>query len=224
VSSADAASPLPFDYDDDPTRWGSRDRDTQRFGDVHAPVAARIEAERLFPVLDVGGGDGELGRFLGASLPVVVDRSVTQLRNAPAPRLRADARELPVRNGSAGAVTMLWMLYHLERPIDAIREARRVLRRNGLFVACTTSRFSDPELIDAYPATTFDAEEAAEIVSDVFPAVEVERWDAPMTFLRDHDSVVRYCRSHLLDSAIAARVDAPLWLTKRGCLVLAYKP
>jgi SAM-dependent methyltransferase len=215
---------MPSDYDDDPQRWRSCDRGVQKFGDVHEPVAERVLRERLFPVIDVGGGDGELGRFLTTSVEaVVVDTSPAQLARAPAPKVRAEASKLPIREGCAGAVAMLWMLYHLEDPAAAIAEGHRVLRRNGLFVASTTSRHSDPELIDSYPATPFDAEEAAEIVKKVFSDVEVIRWDAPMTFLPDHESVVRYCRSHLLDSAIAARVSVPLWLTKRGCLVFAYK-
>jgi ubiquinone/menaquinone biosynthesis C-methylase UbiE len=166
-------SPVPPDYDDDPRRWASSDRSTQRFGDVHAPVA-RIQAEQIFPVLDVGGGDVELGRHMGATTQVVVDTSLTQLRVAPSPKVLADAANLRVRDASVSAVTMLWMLYHLVDPVDAITEARRVLRRNGLFVASTASRFSDPELIDAYPPTPFDAEEAAEIVGAVFPIVEVQ--------------------------------------------------
>jgi SAM-dependent methyltransferase len=214
---------LPSDYDDDSRRWRSIDRSTQKFGDVHEPVAARVLREHLFPVLDVGGGDGELGRFLAPARPVVFDTSLTQLDRAPAPKVCADASKLPVRDDCAGTVAMLWMLYHLDDPIAAIKEAYRVLRANGLFVACTTSRYSDPELVDAYPATPFDAEEADEIVGHVFGDVETQRWNAPMTYLADHDSVVRYCRSHLLDFATAARVKPPLWLTKRGCLVLAYK-
>jgi 23S rRNA G2069 N7-methylase RlmK/C1962 C5-methylase RlmI len=59
-------------------------------------------------------------------------------------------------------------------------EAKRVLRKGGLLVACTTSRANDPELVpDGYSRTTFDAEEAEEIVAGVFGAanIEVERSD-----------------------------------------------
>jgi SAM-dependent methyltransferase len=118
---------------------------------------------------------------------------------------------------------MLWMLYHLDEPAQAIREAERVLRRGGLFVASTTSRNNDPELTDEYPPTSFDAEEAPDIVASGFEEVSVERWDAPITLLADHAAVLRYCHSHLPPPDAADRVTPPVWLTKRGCLLYAYK-
>jgi len=215
---------LPSDYDSDPERWGSCDRSVQVFGDVHEPVARRIVDEELAPVLDVGGGQGRLESLLPAGWPaIVVDISPTQLADAPNPNVRADASVLPVRDASVGAVTALWMLYHLEDPARAIAEAARVLRPGGLFIASTSSRTSDPELTDGYPPTPFDAEEAPAIVAAVFGKVQVERWDAPMTLLSDRDAVLRFCRSHLLPPEAADRVTPPVWLTKRGCLVYAAK-
>jgi hypothetical protein len=108
---------LPSDYDSDPERWRSHDRGVQVFGDVHEPVAERILTERLVPVLDVGGGDGRLESLLPTGWPsIVVDLSPTQLADAPHPKLRADASILPFRDRCAGAVTALWMLYHLDDP------------------------------------------------------------------------------------------------------------
>jgi len=215
---------IPNDYDADPSRWASHDPGVQIYGDVHQPVAARIIREDLTPVLDVGGGHGALAGILpSAGLAVVVDVSPVQLVRAPEPKIRADGAALPIRDGSAGAVAMLWMLYHLDEPVQAIREAQRALRRGGLFVASTTSRANDPELIDRYPPSAFDAEEAPEVVASVFGDVSVERWDAPMTFLADHAAVTRYCRSHFLPPDAAQRVTPPVWLTKRGCVVYAYK-
>ena len=215
---------LPSDYDTDPARVRSGDRAWQVFGDVHEQVAARIQAEALAPVLDVGGGQGRLEELLPAGWPaLILDLSPTQLAEAPWPKTRADARRLPIREASVGAVAMLWMLYHLQDPAAAIAEARRVLRPGGLFAASTSARNNDPELTDGYPPTTFDAEDAAEIVASVFGDVAVERWDGPMTRLPDHDAVLRYCRSHFLPQEAADRVTPPVWLTKRGCLVFAYK-
>ncbi len=215
---------LPSDYDSDPERWGSCDRSVQVFGDAHEPVARRIVDEELAPVLDVGGGQGRLESLLPAGWPaIVVDRSPTQLADAPSPNVRADASVLPVRDASVCAVTALWMLYHLDDPVRAIAEAARVLRPGGLFVASTSSRTSDPELTDGYPPTPFDAEEAPAIVAAVFGKVQVERWDAPMTLLSDRDAVLRFCRSHLLPPEAADRVTPPVWLTKRGCLVYGAK-
>jgi SAM-dependent methyltransferase len=215
---------LPSDYDSDPRRWRSCDRSAQMFGDVHAPVARRIADEDLAPVLDIGGGQGYLKTLLPTGWPaIVVDLSPTQLTDAPHPKIRADASVLPARDRSAGAVTALWMLYHLDNPALAVAEAARVLRPGGLFVASTSSRANDPELTDGYPPTPFDAEEAPGIVATVFGDVQVERWDAPMTYLPDRDAVLRYSRSHSLHRDAADRVTPPVWLTKRGCVVYAYK-
>jgi len=213
---------LPPDYDSDPERWRSMDASSQVFGDVHEPVAQRLADLGADPVIDVGGGQGRLVRALPAGFTgIVVDNSPAQLTDAFGPRVLADARHLPFRDGCAGAVTALWMLYHLDEPERAVAESWRLLRPGGWFVTCTSSRRNDPELTDGYPPTSFDAEEAEQIVRWVLTDVTVERWDAPMTRLLDREAVLRYCRSHHLPAEAADRVTPPVWLTKRGCLIYA---
>lgn len=215
---------VPTDYDSDPGRWRSHDNSWVRDGDPFRAVAARIVDVRARPVLDVGGGTGALGRSLPRGWPVVLlDSSLTQLREAVGPKVRASARALPVGASSMGAVAMLWMLYHLDEPVSAIAEAHRALRDGGLFAAATTSRRSDPELTDGYRPTTFDAEEAPEIVSSVFGDVDVVSWDAPLVILPDREAVLAFCRSHFLPAEAADRVTPPVTLTKRGCFVFARK-
>ena len=210
------------DYDTDPGRWKSIDRSTHLAGDVHSLVARLIIDEGLTPVVDVGGGEGELVRHLPEGSPAaVIDLSSTMLAAAPHPKVQARAERLPIADGSAGAVTMLWMLYHLHQPELAVHEARRVLSDGGLFAASTSARTNDPELTDGYPPTTFDAEDAEHIVTRVFDDVIVQRWDDKLTLLRDADAVARYCVSHSLPPSAARRVKPPVLLTKRGCLVLA---
>jgi SAM-dependent methyltransferase len=215
-------SATPFDYDAAPERWRSVDRSTQLTGDVHEPVGRLIVDEQLAPVIDAGGGEGELMRHLPPGWPAaVLDLSPTMLGTAPHPKVRARAERLPVASRSVGAVAMLWMLYHLDQPEAAVREARRALRPGGLFAASTSARTNDPELTDGYPPTTFDAEDAEEIVGRVFDDVVVERWDDKLTLLPDEAAVERYCVSHSLPPTAARRVTPPVLLTKRGCLVLA---
>src|SRR2546423_11704915 len=174
---------LPSDYESHPERWRSCDRNVQVFGDIHPPVARRIVGEDLAPVLDIGGGQGYLESQLPTGWPsIVVDLSPTQLADAPHPKIRADALHLPVRDRCAGAVTALWMLYHLDDPASAVVEAARVLRPGGLFVASTSSRSNDPELTGGYPPTPFDAEEGPAIVAAAVGDVQVGRWDGPMTY------------------------------------------
>jgi SAM-dependent methyltransferase len=216
------ADTVPNDYDSDPGRFRGMDRNWQLRGDTHEVVAARLARERIAPVIDVGGGQGRLAELLPGT--VVVDSSPAQLADAARPKLRADARSLPFGDGVAGAVVMLWMLYHLDDPVVAIDGARRVLRPGGMFAACTASRSNDPELTAGYPPSPFDAEEAPAIVGSVFGDVEVQTWDGPLTLLPDRDAVQRYCRSHFLPPEAAGRVTPPVTLTKRGCLVWAQAP
>jgi hypothetical protein len=148
-------------------------------------------------------------------------------RLPPPPNLAGRRSVAALAAGPADAVTMLWMLYHVDEPRAALAEARRILRRGGVVAACTSSRRNDPELVpEGYPATNFDAEEAADVVADVFGAsnVDVQRWDEPAVELLDRADVAAYARSHLVDPEVAERVRPPVMLTKRGCLVWARRP
>jgi SAM-dependent methyltransferase len=217
-------SALTPDYDTDPGRSRAFQLGWQE--DVHAPVAERLLGEGLRSVLDIGCGIGRFGAAVTGRLDWIgLDTSPRQLVDNPhRPLIRADAARLPAAEASVDAVVMLWMLYHLAEPRQALAEARRVLRPGGLLAACASSRANDPELVPGgYPPTSFDAEEAAAIVTDVFDGdqVEVERWDRPLVQLHDRDEVARYARSHLLPPSIVESVMPPLTLTKRGCLVWA---
>jgi len=217
---------LPPDYDFDPGRARSFQLGWQE--DVHGPVAERLIAQGTRCVVDVGCGIGRFGVALdGRTGWIGVDNSPQQLRDClRRPVLHADATALPVRKDSVDAIVLLWMLYHLDDPLAALREAKRVLRAGGILAACAASRWNDPELVPAgYPPTTFDAEDAAELVAEVFgdANVDVERWDEPMVTLHDPDEVTAYARSHLLPVDVAIRVSPPVTLTKRGCLVWATK-
>jgi SAM-dependent methyltransferase len=219
---------LPRDYDDDPGRWASHDRDTYLNGDVHEEVARRIVGVNLRRVLDLGCGNERLRQVLPSDWEWIgVDASMRQLSTSPMPRRvgLADATCLPFSAGIFDAVACLWMLYHLPSPVDAIQNARRVLRPGGAFFACTSARTNDPELTDGYPATPFDAEDAPSIVAEVFGErnIEVISWDAKLVRLDDAAALLRYRRSHFLPDDVAKPVSLPLLLTKRGCLVIGYK-
>lgn len=226
---------LPPDYDSDPQRWRLARRTVQAFstaGDVHEPVARRLLDERLSPVLDVGCGDGRLAEVMTSPPWIGVDRSRTLLDIAPRPVALADAVALPVADDSVGAACGLWVLYHLDEPTLAIQEAWRVLRPGGVFVASTSARDDSPELVQHLAApepSTFDAEEAAEIIGSVFApeSIEVEWWNAPFVSLPDREAVRDYLVGRCIDpdvaDEVANEVDIPLAVTKRGCLVWARK-
>jgi SAM-dependent methyltransferase len=215
---------LPCDYDTNPERWMRRPAEALAAGDVHEFASARIVAEGLSPVIDVGSGHGRLGDLLrGEARYVGVDISPGQISRSTQPVVLADATRLPFRDESAGTVAALWMLYHVADPILVIREAHRVLRPGGLFVASTSRRDDSPEVQPPSEPTTFDAEEAPAIVGDVFAEIEVETWDAPMFTLPDRDSVREYLISRMADPALADKVETPVTVTKRGCIVCGRK-
>jgi SAM-dependent methyltransferase len=215
---------LPCDYDTDPERWAERAPEAVALGDVHGPIAERILAEGLSPVIDVGSGYGRSGDELkGGTRYLGIEMSLTQISRSTQPVVRGDANRLPIRDGSVGAVAALWMLYHLDDPVLAIREAHRVLKVGGLFVASTSRRDDSPEVQPAQERTTFDSEEAADIVGAVFEEVEVHTWDAPMLTLPDRNAVRLYLRSRMADPALADKVETPVTVTKRGCVVWGRK-
>jgi len=194
---------------------------------VHEVVAARVVASAVLPVLDVGSARGRLRDVLPAGWPWTgIDSSPRQLHNNQSGTVvLGDATQLPFESETFGGVAALYMLYHLDDPTLAITEARRVLVPGGLFFACTRARTSDPELTDGYPPTTFDAEEAPDLVAGVFgdDAVEVISWDRPLLQLPTREAITRYLRTHHLPASVADTVTAPLTVTKRGCLVIVRK-
>jgi len=198
---------LPPDYDSDPWRWQSWESPQ----DVHEIIAPELRG----PVLDVGCGQGRLASILPTQLAA----------NPYRPVVLADMRALPFRDGAFAEVTHLWCLYHLDDPAPAIAEAARVLAPAGRYYACTAARDSDPEIMyEGYPRSSFDAEEAPEIVASAFDEVDAQRWDGKFFPLRTREEVRAYCRHNFVPAERAEEVAVPLWLTKRGVLVRAGKP
>jgi SAM-dependent methyltransferase len=212
---------LPPDYDSDPERW----RSWESPQDVHEIVAPQLAG----PVLDVGCGEGRLATLLAPDVIWMgVDSSASQLAANPhrphRPVVRADMRALPFRDGSFAEVTHLWCLYHVDDPVSAIAEAKRVLRPAGRYYASTAARDNDPEIMpEGYPASSFDAEEAVKVVGSVFESVEPERWDGRFFPLTTREEVRAYCRHNYIPAERAEAAELPLWLTKRGVLVRATK-
>ena len=206
------------DYESDP----GRRRAWTASSDVHEVVGPELAGR----VLDIGCGEGRLAANVREDVRWIgIDSSRNQLVECSyRPVVLADMRALSLATNNFDAVTHLWCLYHLDDPIDAIAEARRVLRTGGRYYACTSARSNDPELApEGYPATTFDAEEALAIVRTVFPGAEAERWDERFFALDTRNEVRDYCRHHHLSLERADRVELPLWLTKRGVMIRATK-
>jgi SAM-dependent methyltransferase len=226
---------IPPDYDTDPQRFRAGQEAVRRYstvGDVHEPVAGRICAEKLSPVLDVGCGEGRLVvplRIRGVQV-VGLDSSPTMLVSIAEPKVLADAKAIPFCNSYFAAVAALYMLYHLFEPREVLAESRRVLRTNGMFVACAPSRNDNPELAGMLPESppdTFDAENGPDLVREFFQDIEVQRWDAPLIHLPNEHALLMWLKGYGLSDKesrdIAGQVSLPLTLTKRGALIFAYK-
>jgi len=75
--------------------------------------------------------------------------------------------------------------------------------------------------------SAFDSEFAPDMVSEVFGKVEVDRWDMPAATLPDTEAVALFLRGRRMSGEEAAKlartIEVPVTLTKRGCLVWAYR-
>ncbi|SPT49582.1 class I SAM-dependent methyltransferase [Actinomadura madurae] len=222
------------DYDSDPERFRLAARVTRRYligaRSLHDHIASKLLHSGASRVLDIGCGEGALAGALPHPPPfrlVGLDASGVLLRTHPSPRVQADALRLPFRDGTFDAAMALNMLYHLDDPRGALREARRVLAPGGLLLVTAICRTDSPELAPVWrpEPTTFDAEDAPARVCEVFGEVEVERWDAPLLTLPDPAAVRDYLIARHVPRPQAAeaatQLNTPLPVTKRGSLVLA---
>lgn len=141
----------------------------------------RLFAERVGAgarVLDLGAGPGcDSAELRGLGLRVVsLDLSLGMLRAGlpefPGPRVQADARRLPLRDGSMAGVWANASLLHLspEEAALALREARRVLRGSGVLhvsvkagsgAGWESERYGAPRWFQYWKAADLDARLAA---------------------------------------------------------------
>jgi ubiquinone/menaquinone biosynthesis C-methylase UbiE len=99
-------------------------------------------------VLDLGTGTGAASRpavAAGASV-VALDAALGMLRTDRThrpPGVVGDAIELPLRSRTLDVVVAAFALNHLDDPVAGVREAARVLRRDGVLLASTYATDDD---------------------------------------------------------------------------------
>ena len=139
-------------------------------------------------------------------------------------------RRVPAPDEAFGGAAAVNCLYFLDDPAAALAEARRILRPGGLFVAATPCRYNDPELEGIDPrwgtASSFDAEDAPDLVAEVFGPVEVEPWSLTACVLPDREAVADYLHAFNIPDweAKATTIEPPFSITKVGAEVWAACP
>jgi ubiquinone/menaquinone biosynthesis C-methylase UbiE len=127
------------------------DREARAYRDLWAPILQgaglrllrEVAGESARRILDVGAGVGSLLPSLRTTFPgalvVGVDRSRGMLALAPRefPRVVMAATALGIPDACVDLVLFAFILFHLESPLDGLREARRVLRPGGIVASAT---------------------------------------------------------------------------------------
>ncbi len=127
---------------------------------ILSPLRQALQGAPGALLADIGGGTGNYSEALRPEgwQPLVIDRSSGMLERAQGKGLEtllADARALPLADGSFDAAMLISMLHHLDRPEMALSEARRILRPGGhlAVMAFTREDIEDLWLLDYFPIT-----------------------------------------------------------------------
>jgi SAM-dependent methyltransferase len=198
---------------------------------LYVKIAGILREAGARVILDLGCGEGAFGPALAGGFMRLVsaDSSGAMLAVAPRPAVQADAIALPFPDAVFDAVVAVNVLDHLSAPLLGLREAHRVLRPGGLFIAGTVSRRDSPELASVWrpSGSPFDAEDAPRLVASVFARVGTDPWDAPLITLPDQGAVRDFLIARFVPpadaAAAAAHIGTPLVVTKRGALVFGRK-
>lgn len=98
-------------------------------------------------LLDIGTGRGAVAtsaRARGARV-VGLDIAAEMLRRGSGPRIRGDARTLPIRGAQFDLAVGAFSIHLLPDPVAGMTEAARATRRGGRVVVALGGRFASPE-------------------------------------------------------------------------------
>lgn len=111
-------------------------------------------------VLDIASGDGVLAELLSphAQRYVCIDTSTRvvaaageRLRRFPNVEVReADMHALPFKDSSFDLVVLMHALTYSQKPVQAVAEAARVLRRGGRLLLSSLARHEHRAVVEAY--------------------------------------------------------------------------
>jgi SAM-dependent methyltransferase len=177
-------------------------------------------------VCDVGGGTGHYAGWLADRGYTVhlLDPVHDHARRAAAghPRLASavagDARALPWPDRSADAVLLMGPLYHLQRREDrlqALREARRVLRSGGLLFAVVIPRWASA-LVGMLRGWTEDAAYAGMVHEEITTGLHRRPASWPQLFMDGWFHSQEEVDAELAESGFhrlrTAAIEGPAWM------------
>ena len=122
-----------------------------------ADLAQRVASRPVARVLEIAAGTGVVTRRLASALPPSVDIVATDLNQAMLDQARdvgtsravqwrqADAMQLPFADGEFDAVVCQFGAMFFPDKAQAFAQARRVLRRGGMFIFNVWDRIEDNE-------------------------------------------------------------------------------
>ncbi|MEM2873895.1 MAG: class I SAM-dependent methyltransferase [Candidatus Nanoarchaeia archaeon] len=94
------------------------------------------------PILDLGCGTGLLQKFFKAKL-IGLDISFKMLKRSKEYSIQGDMENLPFKNNSFATVLSFTALQNLENAEAMLREVKRILKPDGIFVLTVLSKFVD---------------------------------------------------------------------------------
>jgi SAM-dependent methyltransferase len=129
-----------------------------------------LNACPLGRVLDIGGGSAHVKQYRN-------DVISADILPFPGIDLVCDAHALPFADGAFSGILMLDVLHHLERPVDFLREAARVLRPGGVLAMI------EPGMTAlSFPFYRYMHQEPADLRADPFrpvnTRVDKDPWDS----------------------------------------------
>jgi SAM-dependent methyltransferase len=123
-------------------------------------LANRLQSRKLHRVLEIACGTGVVTRALASTLPSSVDIIATDLNPAMINEASAvgtsrnvtwqvaDAMKLPFEDNSFDAIICQFGVMFFPDKVAAFKEARRVLKRDGVFLFNVWDRIEDNEFAD----------------------------------------------------------------------------
>jgi SAM-dependent methyltransferase len=131
-------------------------------------------------VLDAGCGEGYGSEILRPSARKVVSLDLdaptlthARSRYPSASFVRSDLDELPLARSSVDGIVALQVIEHLAAPEGFVREARRVLRPEGVLVVSTPNRATFPAGLNPFHVRELEARELSELLAGEFSEVRL---------------------------------------------------